>query len=439
MTGQTNPEPAGLDTRPTGDIPTTNAAAFEHEDLKARIDAAQPGPVYGIGSDWTTLGQQMAEFSASLSATANNSEAQWRGAAGDAARATLSALADWADTTGQGLQAMGQNVDTQATAASTAKSAMPDPVPYDPALYQRRLNSTMNPIEWVLIVADAYEQYGQHVAAREEAIQVTNTYTTSLRESAATMPAFAPPPSFGATSGVEDGGVKPTPGSLGSPGGGISPTARWVPPPATGTSPQTSPGLVIPAPTPPTAVGPSPIQPPSGPAPTPGNPGWPAYPGLPGTPGGPTAPGGPERRALPSGRAGGPGTGRPSGLGSGGPPRGPGAGARGFGPRTGFGTATGFGPGGPRAGEGTGPGGRAGFGSAGLVEEPSTGRPAGSRASGAGTGGAPLGAGRGSGDEDREHRRPSYLIESEDVWGDGRLVAPPVIGEPPPPYYRRDR
>jgi hypothetical protein len=50
-----------------------------------------------------------------------------------------------------------------------------------------------------------------------------------------------------------------------------------------------------------------------------------------------------------------------------------------------------------------------------------------------------MGGGRGGGDEDKEHRRPSYLVECEDVWGDGRLVAPPVIGEAPPAYYRRDR
>jgi hypothetical protein len=36
------------------------------------------------------------------------------------------------------------------------------------------------------------------------------------------------------------------------------------------------------------------------------------------------------------------------------------------------------------------------------------------------------------GKEDTEHRRPSYLIETEDIWGDGRRVVPPVIGADPP-------
>ncbi|WP_159447783.1 hypothetical protein [Streptoalloteichus hindustanus] len=47
-------------------------------------------------------------------------------------------------------------------------------------------------------------------------------------------------------------------------------------------------------------------------------------------------------------------------------------------------------------------------------------------------GGAGHGAGGGRG-EDREHQRPSYLEEDEDVWLDGiDKVPPPVIGERPP-------
>lgn len=42
---------------------------------------------------------------------------------------------------------------------------------------------------------------------------------------------------------------------------------------------------------------------------------------------------------------------------------------------------------------------------------------------------APMGGGRGQGGEDSEHRRPSYLIEMDDIFTDGRKVAPAVIGE----------
>jgi hypothetical protein len=46
-----------------------------------------------------------------------------------------------------------------------------------------------------------------------------------------------------------------------------------------------------------------------------------------------------------------------------------------------------------------------------------------------------VGGGQSRGGEDSEHQRPSYLIETEDIWGDGRRVAPPVIGEDPPEYH----
>jgi len=42
---------------------------------------------------------------------------------------------------------------------------------------------------------------------------------------------------------------------------------------------------------------------------------------------------------------------------------------------------------------------------------------------------APMGAASGKGGEDSEHRRPSYLIEMDDIFTDGRKVAPAVIGE----------
>ena len=54
---------------------------------------------------------------------------------------------------------------------------------------------------------------------------------------------------------------------------------------------------------------------------------------------------------------------------------------------------------------------------------------------GLGAGGAippMVGGAQGRGKEDSEHRRPSYLIETEDIWGDGRRVVPPVIGADPP-------
>ncbi|MEU4739703.1 hypothetical protein AB0G02_04450, partial [Actinosynnema sp. NPDC023658] len=71
---------------------------------------------------------------------------------------------------------------------------------------------------------------------------------------------------------------------------------------------------------------------------------------------------------------------------------------------------------------GFGPGGSGGFGPGGS---------AGRGGPGAGGAGAGMGGGgaRGQGDEDKEHKSASYLQETEDIFGDGTMVAPPVIGE----------
>lgn len=119
---------------------------------------------------------------------------------------------------------------TQAEAAESAKRAMPEPVSYDPAEYQNRMNSTINPIEWVQIIGDAREQAERHNTAHAEAIRVTDTYSTSLQHTNGTMPAFVPPPAFGngntgLTSGATmpggagSGGAVPPPGGVGPSGG----------------------------------------------------------------------------------------------------------------------------------------------------------------------------------------------------------------------------
>ncbi|GAA2791272.1 PPE domain-containing protein [Crossiella cryophila] len=117
---------------------------------------------------------------------------------------------------------------------------------------------------------------------------------------------------------------------------------------------------------------------------------------------------------VPVGPGGGPGP-----FGGGGVPMGgmPG----GFGGANAAGMRPGFGPGGMGgvgAGGLGGPGGAGGFGPGGR--------------GGAGGMGGPMGGGaRANGEEDKEHQRPDYLIETDDIFGDGMLVAPPVIGENP--------
>ncbi|WP_157767954.1 PPE domain-containing protein [Actinosynnema pretiosum] len=149
--------------------------------------------------------------------------------------------------------------------------------------------------------------------------------------------------------------------------------------------------------------------------------------------GGGTGAGGLGGRGGAGGLSGGPG-----GLAAaGGRAGGFGGGASGFGGGAGGFGAGGSGVGGSGLGAGgsssaLGEGGRSGVGGygsggAGGLGGVAAGR-GGAAAGGMGAGGMGAAGGRGNGEEDKEHKTASYLQETEDVFGDGTLVAPPVIG-----------
>ncbi|GAB1513445.1 hypothetical protein [Actinophytocola sp. KF-1] len=195
-------------------------------------------------------------------------------------------------------------------------------------------------------------------------------------------------------------------GPYGGPGPGASPVSG--PPPVSGPVPdpslpqQTTPSTYVPPSTnPPGWLPPDPHQP----APGPSQPGY--VPGLP-----------------------------VSGVTSGSP--GP-SGRGGYGPGSGYGPRGGYGPGSPGGSGGPGPGGRGpvlGPGPAAgalAAEEAAARRAAAAAARGGAHGamtGAPVGTGRGKGDEDEEHQR-KVLIEAdgEDLFGSDVLTAPQVIGD----------
>ncbi|MGH3829895.1 MAG: hypothetical protein ACRDRS_05495 [Pseudonocardiaceae bacterium] len=413
----------GLSMRPVSPIPRTNAAAHDHLELKNMIEMSNPGQAQELGQLWNSLGNEIMDFGANLQSTAANSKAIWGGQAGDGARAALSALATWSQHTGQGVQFMGTTVRTQAEAAHAAKTSMPEPLvpPYNPAQYQDQVNSTSDPAEWARIMGDSYQQANQQHANYAEAIRVVDAYSTSLRETNAAMPAFTPPPTFG------DGDTGHTP-SVPTPGGRIGGTLHPVSG-AGGPVPGSAHG------------GPAPGATDTGGVPDSGN-GNPVGTSVGGPGSNGTAPASTPAQSvtyapeIPGGgvSAGGSG-GEPSFL--------PATAAIGG---TGPGNGGGSSAGGRRVGGGFGPRGSSGLG----TSNPRTGNlrtvnpPASTfdsapdanapKRGGAGSGLPPI-PGTSPGEKDAEHRRPSYLIETEDIWGDGLRVAPPVIGEDPPQYH----
>lgn len=437
-----HPSGPGLPKRPATDIPHTNVDHFEHADLIAMIAKANPAQVSELGQMWHALGKEVMAFGAMLERTAVSSESIWRGQAASAARARLAELVTWCQSTGEGMRDMGTTVlPVQAEAAQTAQLSMPPAVPYDPVAYQNRLNSTSNPSEWVQLQHDAHEQAARHEAARAEAVRVVNTYIAALRSINGTMPAFTLPPEFGHSDTGPGPGV-PAPGSgesttnhngqkgiggtahgvggaAGVPGAGVHRAG------ATHRSPQTPPGVA--------ALGGSPVpegSPHSGghspgsvpPASTPGQLVSSPVPDLGhSVPAGEGGTGVPSLPPVAAGIGGDGGTGRRPSV----------AGGSGFGPR-GSGTlnrSDALNPSGARNALEHGAAAVTGAGD----DIPGIARRGPGGSLGAGGMFPPmLGGGPGRGQEHTVHQRPSYLIETEDIWGDGRPVAPPVIGEDPP-------
>lgn len=213
------------------------------------------------------------------------------------------------------------------------------------------------------------------------------------------------------------GDDSPSSGERGDPGGGPSTGGSPVSGPETGGSSVGGPG-----------TGGSPVGGPAGSQPPPRQTtpsdfvpsvATPSFP-LPSTvPTGPT-PGG-FVAGLPFGGYPGGGTGGGTGSGTGGP------GARGGGPGAGERGAPGTGV------RGGVPG--AGPGSAAIAAEEAAARRAAAAAAARGAGpgilgGAPVGGGRGKGDEDEEHQRKFLIeIDSESTFGSDVLTAPQVIGD----------
>ncbi|GGM40126.1 hypothetical protein GCM10012275_08850 [Longimycelium tulufanense] len=439
------------------------------------VPAASPGgggpAPSGAWKEFVTLMQNAEERTNQALSKAG---AEWEGQAADAARMGITPLAQWANDAGTAGQASQAGVTEQVDSYSSAKNKMPEPVP---------VTSTANS-DWGGIPAgithlvggqtdqDKQEQAAQN--AKAEAVRVMGGYESNSSSATSRLGQFTPPPevvvdvpSPQPTGSTIDGGpgtVSPGgggghtwggPGTSGGgqhsvappPSGGSNWTGGVATPPAAGTDPAsvTPPPTTNPAAFPPGSSGGPGAMPPGTGVPPTGQPpgGGPGY-----GPGGPY--GGPY--VGPYGR---PGTGGPGA--SGGNPGVSGRGPGGMGGRFG-GPAGGFGPGGSGGSGGFGPGGSgyggpgqgggrpgmgpgSGFGAGAFGAEEAAARGAAGARGPAGPGGAgmggPMGAAgaRGKGEEDKEHRAPSYLEEDEDIWTGGiNKVAPPVIGERPPRY-----
>jgi hypothetical protein len=434
---------------------------YAHPDLHRMINEG-PGVAASrpLEDSWKGLSEALGEIDVSIKEGLAKLGASWEGDAADTTTATLSPLAAWAEDAQQGSSTMETSAQLQADYIANARKEMPEPLPVTteaPSIGDAIVGGLTGPVGMMHVIQQQQDHERQEAAqdnAEAKAVEVMNNYQSSSEWNADTLGKFVPPPKVvvdtpppaGAgeynntsasynntptwTPPSDKGGttntswappptgtpVAPVNQIPGTPGGTTH--TSWAPPP-TGTPPTPPPTFTppvnqpVPTAKPPMAFPPPAWTPPKPPTtgpqvpprvptapvqgPRPGVPNGPR-PGMPGMPGGPGGPNGMRpgmpggMPGMPGGPGGMPGASNPAGL----PGRGGVAGPGGFGP----------GAGGPGA----------------------AGRPG---AGGAGMAGGMAGARGGNGEDDIEHKAADYLVETNDVFGDDRLVAPPVIGEAP--------
>ncbi|MGH4016764.1 MAG: PPE domain-containing protein [Pseudonocardiaceae bacterium] len=415
---------------------SSNWAAWGHEEIRSMLDnTVQPADIHEGARAWNELQTEAVDrVRGSTNELRNTVSAGWRGESAEAAIRSLTPVEEWANTLSAAMQNTSQLMDYSGSAADHAKAAVPPAQSHDWGQSLGSFAVAGGPGA----VVDAVAQDRAQEEAWMEAVRIMHSaYSAPINESRVAVPVYPQladptlrPPEPSPFGGPSPGAGHAGPGAPGGgggaaggggAGGGVSGGGAYQPSAVAGLqgAPRGSgfPGGA--APTPGQLGGAR--QPPGGPGgggPGGGGPGADAAAaGIPlGPLGGAVAGGDAERRGF---RGAGVGGGRPGGLGGLGGRAGSGSGGGpGFGPRGSGSGVVGAGEGRVGAGPGSGAGGAAGRG---------------------GVSGVPLagaGAGRGQSGDDAEHRRPSYLIETDDIFGDGRKVAPPVIGEDPPEHYR---
>jgi len=383
------------DDRAIGDTP--NWDGYTSELLyKAATDSNSPTTADDLGRAFNAGGNSLAEAANGLFDAVSRLDGAWSGVAADSAKAALAPLASAAGLAGQTAQMMGVQMSSQSVAATEVRK-LPPPEQFD----QQQSLQAMTTGGPLAMQQDLKAQKDAADAVKREQITYLNAYTQSMSSVDAQTPSFVPPKE---TIGGGDSGKTPI------TGGHVNLPTTSVPFDHRTTTGSPSGGH--------TGIG------------SPGSEGWAGadqdgggdgLTPLPGVGSGTGAagysPGGTAASTTPT--TFGPGAGA-GGVHAGGP----GAGAGGFG--GGFGSFGGSGgAGGGAGGPGANPGanGPAGPKAGGMM-------PGGGAGGRGGAGGMGAPRGKGKGEDDDEHERPSYLVEGdpESAFGSDQLTAPSVIG-----------
>lgn len=387
----------GAEYRQLGDLPEPNYLGYSHEQLKEMVEGRNdPGQVGTIGSSWAKLGNAFVELSDALVKSATKSASEWQGTSADKARSFTGQLGNWFNAVAQGAQLAGNRLTAKAQLAADIRNSLPPPVDFSMSDALQQANQQTDPAAQQQVMSKMRENAAAQEAAHRQAAEMVEKYDKALIDYAATMPAFAAPPTMAGSPPPGNNFVTEIPGPQGlDQPDKLDQVQQQNQIPGPQQSPDVPRDSVKPQPNPV-----KPIE-------------------MPTVPAGRSAPdfstSQQSFQPLPSYQSGGFGTGGSgSGSSSGYSPSAAGAGfaaapVQNPGPRAGFSAPT---PAGASPAAAARPGGPAGR-------------------LGGPMGGMPMGGGQARGEDDYEHSRADYLVEPDPnaIFGPDEHTSKPVIGE----------
>ena len=167
-------------------------SGYSHEELYEQINAG-PGPKASHTSmeRWQGVSAALAEINADLHAGVLRSGASWEGSAADKARMGINPLAAWADDARAGAEVMRISAELQADHIAKARADMPPPV----KVTAEEPNLLVSVVTNLVGGQTDYEaQEKAKNAAEQRAREVMTTYASSTFSNTSTLAQFHQPP-----------------------------------------------------------------------------------------------------------------------------------------------------------------------------------------------------------------------------------------------------
>ncbi|XVS63734.1 PPE domain-containing protein [Actinosynnema sp. CA-299493] len=167
-------------------------SGYSHEELYEQINSG-PGPKASHASmeRWQGVSAALTEINADLHSGVLKSGASWEGSAADKARTGINPLAAWADDARAGAEVMRISAELQADYIAKARADMPPPVKVtaeEPNLLVSALTNLVGG------QTDYERQEKAQNAAEQRAREVMTTYASSTTSNTSTLGQFHQPP-----------------------------------------------------------------------------------------------------------------------------------------------------------------------------------------------------------------------------------------------------